>query len=181
MHQDLEYLVLSEEQIADKVKETAIWLDDKFASATVPPLAICVLKGGVFFFCDVVRAMKTPVQPEFMTVSSYGNASISSGKLKIIMDLNIPVDGRDVILIEDIIDSGNTVFRLKELIIERRAKSFTTVTLLDKPVRRTLPVKADYTCFEVGNEFIVGYGLDYAENYRNLPYIGVLKRKIYEN
>ena len=180
MHKDFDRVILSEEQIASKAKESAAWLDEKFKNAEVPPIAICVLKGSVFFFCDVVRAMKTPVQLDFMRVSSYGNSSKSSGMPHIIMDLSSSVQDCDVILIEDIVDSGYTLAKMKELMLGRGAKSFTVVTLLNKPSRRNLPVKADFSCFEVDNEFVVGYGLDYAEQYRNVPYIGVLKREIYE-
>ncbi|MDE6790100.1 MAG: hypoxanthine phosphoribosyltransferase [Clostridia bacterium] len=179
MNDDLESLVLSEEQIAEKVKEAAAWLDQKFKDAKTPPLAVSVLKGSVFFFCDLVRAMRTPVELDFMTVSSYGSSTESSGMPKIVMDLSASVQGRDVILVEDIVDSGNTLVRMKELISGRGAKSFTVVTLFDKPSRRQVPVKADYSCFEVGDQFIVGYGLDYAQQYRSLPYVGVLKRGIY--
>ena len=180
MNKDLESVVLSEEQIAEKVKEAAAWLDERFKGVDTPPLAISVLKGSVFFFCDVVRAMQTPVQLDFMTVSSYGSSTESSGMPKIVMDLAASVQGRDVILVEDIVDSGHTLVRLRDLILGRGAKSFTVVTLFDKPARRKVPVKADFSCFEVGDEFIVGYGLDYAQQYRSLPYIGVLKRGIYE-
>lgn len=180
MNKDLESLVLSGEQIARKVKEAAAWLDQKFKGAKTPPLAISVLKGSVFFFCDLVRAMKTPVELDFMTVSSYGSSTQSSGMPQIVMDLTASVQGRDVILVEDIVDSGHTLVRMRELISGRGAKSFTAVTLFDKPARRKVPVKADYSCFEVGDQFIVGYGLDYAQQYRNLPYVGVLKREIYE-
>ncbi|MDE7076501.1 MAG: hypoxanthine phosphoribosyltransferase [Clostridia bacterium] len=179
MNGDLESLVLSEKQIAEKVKEAAAWLDEKFKDAKTPPLAVSVLKGSVFFFCDLVRAMNTPVELDFMTVSSYGNSAESSGIPKIIMDLSVSVQGRDVILVEDIVDSGHTLVRMRELISGRGAKSFTVVTLFDKPSRRKAPVKADYSCFEVGDDFIVGYGLDYAQQYRSLPYVGVLKPGIY--
>lgn len=180
MHKDLERMILSEEQVAAKVKEAAAWLDERFKDIDTPPLAISVLKGSVFFFCDVLRAMQTPVQLDFMTVSSYGNSAESSGVPKIIMDLSTSVQGRDVILIEDIVDSGHTLVRMKDLILGRGAKSFTVVTMFDKPSRRQVPIQADFSCFDVENEFIVGYGLDYAQMYRNLPYIGVLKREIYE-
>ncbi len=180
MNKDLESLVLSEERIAEKVKGAAEWLDEKFKDTLTPPLAISVLKGSVFFFCDVVRAMKTPVQLDFMTVSSYGNSSESSGMPKIVMDLAASVKDRDVILVEDIVDSGHTLARMKELILGRGAKSFTVVALFNKPARRKIPIEADYSCFEIGDEFIVGYGLDYAQQYRSLPYIGILKREIYE-
>lgn len=180
MHKDFERLILSEEQIAAKAKEAALWLDEKYKDVDVPPLAICVLKGSVFFFCDVARAMQTPVELDFMRVSSYGNATHSNGTPKIIMDLSNSVQDRDVVLIEDIVDSGYTLDRMKKLISGRGAKSFTVVTLLDKPSRRKLPVTPDFSCFEVEDDFVVGYGLDYAEQYRNLPYVGVLKREIYE-
>ena len=120
------------------------------------------------FFCDLVRAMETPVQIDFMTISSYGSSTQSSGMPKIVMDLAASVEGRDVILVEDIVDSGNTLFKLRELLIGRGAKSFTVVTLLDKPSRRQVDIKADYSCFEVGDEFIVGYGLDYAQKIRKM-------------
>lgn len=178
MHKDVESIVLTEEQISEKVKEAAAWLDKKFEGTT--PLAISVLKGSVFFFCDLLRAMKTPVQLDFMTVSSYGKNAVSSGMPKIVMDLAASVEGRDVILVEDIVDSGHTLLHMRDLIMGRGAKSFTTVTLFDKPSRRQVDISADYSCFEIGNEFIVGYGLDYAQQYRNLPYVGILKRSIYE-
>ena len=180
MNKDLERIVLSEKEIAQMVKSAAAWLDEKFKNADTPPLAISVLKGSVFFYCDVVRAMQTPVQLDFMTVSSYGNAAESSGVPKIVMDLAASVYDRDVILVEDIVDSGHTLSRMKDLILVRGAKSFTVVTLFDKPSRRKLPIQADYSCCEIGDEFIVGYGLDYAQQYRSLPYVGVLKREIYE-
>jgi len=180
MNNDLERIVLDGERLAEKVKQAALWLDEKFQGATTPPLAVCVLKGSVFFFCDLVRAMQTPVQIDFMKVSSYGDSTSSSGKAQIIEDVSAPIENRDVILIEDIIDSGNTLARLKEVFLSRGVKSFTAITLFDKPARRKVPIKADYSCFEIGDEFIVGYGLDYAQQYRNLPYVGILKRKIYE-
>ena len=178
MNEDLQSVFLSEEQIKDKVKQAAQWLDERFEGKK--PLAVSVLKGSVMFFCDLVRAMKTPVQIDFMTISSYGSSTKSSGMPKIVMDLAASVEGRDVILVEDIVDSGNTLYKMRELLVGRGAKSFTIVTLLDKPSRRQVDIKADYSCFEVEDEFIVGYGLDYAQQYRNLPYIAVLKREIYE-
>ena len=180
MNEDIERVLLSEETILAKVNEAAKWLDAKFEHTDSIPLAVSVLKGSVVFFCDLLRRMKTPVQMDFMTVSSYGHSSESSGVPKIVMDLAAPVTGRDVILVEDIVDSGHTLVKMRDLLIGRGAKSFTVVTLLDKPARRKVDVKADYSCFEIENEFIVGYGLDYAQQYRNLPYIGVLKRSVYE-
>ena len=180
MNSDIQSIVLSEKQIAEKVEKAAKWLDAKFEGTQSVPLMISVLKGSVTFFCDLVRAMDTPVQIDFMTVSSYGSSSESSGMPRIVMDLAASVEGRDVVLVEDIVDSGNTLVKMRDLISGRGAKSFTVVTLFDKPSRRTVNVSADYSCFEIGNEFIVGYGLDYAQKYRNLPYVGILKREIYE-
>ena len=150
MHKDLESIVLTREQIAQKVKEAASWLDEKFKDSK--PLAISVLKGSVFFFCDLLREMKTPVQLDFMTVSSYGSKAQSSGMPKIVMDLAASVEGRDVILVEDIVDSGHTLVRMRDLIMGRGAKSFTTVALFDKPSRRQVDIKADYSCFEIADE-----------------------------
>lgn len=174
----LQCVYLPEEQIRQKVKEAAAWLDNRFAGKK--PLAVSVLKGSVMFFCDLVRAMQTPVQIDFMTISSYGSSTQSSGMPEILMDLSASVEGRDVILVEDIVDSGNTLYKLRELFVGRGAKSFTVVTLLDKPSRRKVDIKADYSCFEVADEFLVGYGLDYDQKFRNLPYIAVLKREVYE-
>ena len=175
---DCERILFPAETIAEEVKKAEAWLDARYEGTM--PLAISVLKGSVIFFCDLVRAMKTPVQMDFMTLSSYGSGSSSSGMPKIVMDLAAPVEGRDVLLVEDIVDSGHTLVKLKQLLGGRGAKSFTVVSLLDKPSRREVDVQADYSCFTVGNEFIVGYGLDYDQRYRNLPFIGVLKREIYE-
>ena len=178
MNKDIQSIVLTEEQIKQKVEAAAKWLDNRYAGKN--PLFISVLKGSVMFFCDLVRAMETPVQMDFMTVSSYGSGSESTGMPKIVMDLAAPVTGRDVVLVEDIVDSGHTLVRMRDLITGRGAASFTTVALFDKPARRQVDIKADYACFEIGDEFIVGYGLDYAQQYRTLPYVGILKREIYE-
>lgn len=180
MYKNIERVVLGEDEIRAKVKEAAAWLDGKFAATAETPLAISVLKGSVMFFCDLVRAMQTPVQIDFMTVSSYGKSTKSTGVPKIVMDLAASVEGRDVILVEDIVDSGNTLVIMRDLILGRGARSFTVVSLFDKPSRRVVPVQADYACFTIGDEFIVGYGLDYAQQYRTLPYVGVLKRTVYE-
>ena len=178
MNKDIQSIVLTEEQIKEKVAQAAAWLDERFAGKN--PLFISVLKGSVMFFCDLVRAMQTPVQMDFMTVSSYGSGSESTGMPKIVMDLAAPVKDRDVVLVEDIVDSGHTLLRMRDLITGRGASSFTTVALFDKPARRQVDIKADFACFEIGDEFIVGYGLDYAQQYRTLPYVGILKREIYE-
>lgn len=178
MNKDIQSIVLTEEQIRQKVVDAAAWLDKRYNGTT--PLFISVLKGSVMFFCDLVRAMKTPVQMDFMTVSSYGAGTQSSGMPKIVMDLDAPVMGRDVVLVEDIVDSGYTLQRMHNLITSRGARTFTTVALFDKPARRKVDINADYACFQIGDDFIVGYGLDYAQQYRNLPYVGILKPEIYE-
>lgn len=178
MDKDIERIVFTQDEIAAKIKEAAAWLDAKLEGSV--PLAISVLKGSVVFFCDLVRAMKTPVQFDFMTVSSYGSGTESSGVPRIVMDLSESVRGRDVILVEDIVDSGNTLVTMRDLILGRGAKSFTVVALFNKEARRQVDIHADYACFEIGDEFIVGYGLDYDQRYRNLPYVGVLKRSVYE-
>lgn len=178
MNKDISRIVISAEEIREKVQAAAQWLDKRYEGKN--PLAISVLKGSVMFFCDLVRAMQTPVQIDFMTVSSYGANTESSGMPKIVMDLAAPVKDRDVLLVEDIVDSGYTLLRMQKLLSDRGAKSFTTVALFDKPSRRKVDIKADYTCFEIGDEFIVGYGLDYAQQYRTLPYVGILKREVYE-
>ncbi len=178
MNKDLQSIVITEDEIREKVKAAAAWLDERYKGKN--PLAVSVLKGSVMFFCDLVRAMETPLQIDFMTVSSYGKGSVSSGVPKIVMDLAANVSGRDVLLVEDIVDSGHTLVRMRDLLLGRGAASFTAVTLFDKPCRRQVDVKADYSCFEIGDEFIVGYGLDYAQQYRTLPYVGILKREIYE-
>ena len=180
MNKDVERILLTEEQIAEGVKRAAAWCDERYKDCTEPPLCVSVLKGSVIFFCDLVRAMKTPVQMDFMTMTSYGHSSESSGMPKIVMDLAAPVAGRDVLLVEDIVDSGHTLVKMRALLEGRGAKSFAVITLLDKPARRQVEAKADFSCFEIENEFIVGYGLDYAQRYRNLPYIGVLKHSVYE-
>lgn len=179
MNKDVERILYSEEKLKAEVHKAAEWLDKRYEGKN--PLFIAVLKGSVMFFCDLVREMKTPVEIDFMTISSYGSGTESMGMPKIVMDLAASVSGRDVVLVEDIVDSGRTLLNMRDLILGRGAKSFTVVALLDKPARRVVPIKADYACFEIEDEFIVGYGLDYAQKYRTLPYVGILKREVYEN
>lgn len=178
IHSDVERLMLSEEQISDKVKEMAEKLDKLYEGRT--PVVVCILKGSVIFYADLIRNMQTPIELDFMCVSSYGSDTVSSGELNIKKDLACDIRGRDVLLVEDIIDSGNTLYKLKKILMERNPASLNIVTLLDKPERRVVPMEPEYTCFEIEDEFVVGYGLDYAEKYRNLPYVGVLKRSVYE-
>ncbi|RLL41814.1 hypoxanthine phosphoribosyltransferase [Oceanobacillus piezotolerans] len=177
MQNDIERVLVSEEEILNKCKELGATLaaeyDGKF------PLAVGVLKGAMPFMSDILRYMDCHVEMDFMDVSSYGNEMRSSGEVKIVKDLNTQVEGRDLLIIEDIIDSGLTLSYLVDLFKYRKAKSIKIVTLLDKPEGRTTDIKADLVGFNVPNEFVVGYGLDYKEMYRNLPYIGVLKPEVY--
>lgn len=179
MHNDIERILITEEQIQEKCREIGQWLteeyDDKF------PLAIGVLKGAMPFMSDLLRQVATYLEVDFMDVSSYGSGTRSSGEVKIVKDLDTKVEGRDLLIIEDIIDSGLTLSYLVDLFKYRQAKSVKIITLLDKPAGRTANIKADVIGFEVPNEFVVGYGLDYNQKYRNLPYIGVLKPEIYES
>ena len=178
MDKSIERVMLSEEQIAKRVKEVAAQLDRLYEGRR--PLVVCILKGSVVFFADLIRHMTTPLELDFMAVSSYGAGMESTGRLKVTKDLTTDIAGRDVLIVEDIIDSGNTLYNLKKMLISRAPASVNIVTLLDKPERREAPMEPEYTCFVIEDEFVVGYGMDYAEEYRNLPYIGVLKRSVYE-
>ena len=178
MHKDVEYVMVTEKQIAKKVKGIAKQLDKLYQGRK--PVVVCILKGSVVFFSDLIRHMKTPLTIDFMSVSSYGNGTKSAGELTVKKDLSTDIKGRDVLIVEDIIDSGNTLYNLKKLLNARSPSSVNIVTLLDKPDRREVPMEPEYTCFVIEDEFVVGYGLDYAEEYRNLPYVGVLKRSVYE-
>ena len=179
MHENVERIMISKEQIAERIKVLAAQLDQVYQGRN--PLLVCILKGSVVFFADLIREMKTSVTLDFMSVSSYGSGTTSSGELKINQDLSNDIRGRDVLIVEDIIDSGNTLYKLKQLLNDRGPASLNIVTLLDKPERRTMPIEPDYTGFVIEDEFVIGYGLDYDEEYRGLPYVGVLKRSFYEN
>ena len=178
MDKSIERVMLSEEQIAKRVKEVAAQLDRLYEGRR--PLVVCILKGSVVIFADLIRHMTTPLELDFMAVSSYGAGTESTGRLKVTKDLTTDIAGRDVLIVEDIIDSGNTLYNLKKMLISRAPASVNIVTLLDKPERREAPMEPEYTFFVIEDEFVVGYGMDYAEEYRNLPYIGVLKRSVYE-
>ncbi|MDV6378985.1 hypoxanthine phosphoribosyltransferase [Sporosarcina sp. GW1-11] len=175
--QDIEQVLITEEELQEKVLELGATLTEEYRGKF--PLAVGVLKGALPFMSDLIKRIDTYIELDFMDVSSYGNATVSSGEVKIVKDLNTSVEGRDVLIIEDIIDSGKTLNYLVELFKYRKANSIKIVTLLDKPTGRKVDLKADYVGFEVPDAFVVGYGLDYAEKYRNLPYIGVLKKEIY--
>lgn len=174
---DIEKVIISEEQLDKRVRELGAELTEEYRGTY--PLAIGVLKGAMPFMTDLMKRFDTYVELDFMDVTSYGNATVSSGEVKIVKDLNTSVEGRDILIIEDIIDSGLTLSYLVDLFKYRKAKSIKIVTLLDKPSGRKVDLKADIVGFEVPDGFVVGYGLDYAEKYRNLPYIGILKREVY--
>lgn len=178
MYNDLEKILFTEEQIQTRIKEIAAQIDKDYAGET--PVVVGILKGCFMFFADLVRQMKTNIEIDFMSISSYGNNTKSSGEVKMIKDLDRTIEGRHVIIIEDIIDTGYTLKYLMTTLSARNPKSIKLCTLLDKKSRREVDVKPDYVCFDVGDEFVVGYGLDYAQLYRNLPVIGVLKESVYK-
>ncbi|WP_138756016.1 hypoxanthine phosphoribosyltransferase [Paenibacillus sinopodophylli] len=178
MQNDIQEVLYDAQQIGDKVKELGALLSKDFHERN--PLVICVLKGAFIFMADLVKEITVPLEIDFMAVSSYGQSTKSSGVVKIIKDLDVSVEGRDVLIVEDIIDSGLTLSYLIDVLERRNAKSVTVVTLFDKPARRTVELEADYTGFTLPDEFVVGYGLDFAEKYRNLPYIGILKPQVYQ-
>ena len=175
---EIERVMISAEEIAVRLKEVAAKLDEYYEGRE--PVAICILKGSVVFYADLIRAMNTSVSVEFMKVSSYGFGTESSGKLSVSLDILSNIEGKDVLIVEDIIDSGNTMYALKNMLASRNPASIKIVTLLDKPARRVADISPDFTCFEIEDEFVIGYGLDYAEKYRDLPFVGILKRSVYE-
>jgi hypoxanthine phosphoribosyltransferase len=168
-------VLIPEDKINARIVELAKQISADFAGETVKLL--CILKGSVIFTCELAKRLTVPVLFDFMQVSSYGSGTESSGKLKIKKDLDEPIEGDNVIIIEDIIDSGNTLNRLVPMLLERNPKSLRVCTLLDKPDRREVEVKVDYNGFVIPDEFVVGYGLDYDQKYRNLPYVGVLHQE----
>ena len=165
-------IMLSEEKVNARIAELAKQISEDYAGRSVH--LICILKGSIFFTCELAKRITVPVTMDFMSVSSYGDDTKSSGVVKMVKDLDEPLQGRDVLVIEDIIDSGRTLSYLLENLGSRNPASLRLCTLLDKPERRVKDVKVDYTGFEIPDEFVVGYGLDYAQRYRPLPYIGVV-------
>lgn len=179
MQNDIKQILLTEEQLQEKVRELGKQITADYKGRT--PLVICVLKGAFIFMSDLVKQIEVPIEIDFMAVSSYGNSTKSTGVVKIIKDLDASVEGRDVLIVEDIIDSGLTLSYLIDVLERRNALSVSVVTLLDKPERRAVDLEVEYKGFILPDEFVVGYGLDYAERYRNLPYIGILKPEIYSH
>ena len=168
-------VLLSEDEVNKRISEVAAQISRDYQGKEIH--LICILKGGVFFTCELAKRLELPVTLDFMSVSSYGNDTKSSGVVRIVKDLDEPLAGKDVLIVEDIIDSGRTLSYLIEVLKQRGPESIRLCTLLDKPERRVKKqVTVDYTCFTIPDEFVVGYGLDYAQKYRTLPYIGVVEQ-----
>lgn len=166
-------VLLAEEDVDRRIQEIGDQISKDYEGKQVH--LICVLKGGSFFMCELAKRITVPVSLDFMSVSSYGSSTKSSGVVKIVKDLDEPLKDKDVLVVEDIVDSGRTLSYLLEMLKDRGPKSIKLCTLLDKPERRVVDVHVDYTCFQIPDEFVVGYGLDYDQRYRNLPYIGVVE------
>ena len=179
MMQAIEKVLITEEELQKKVSELAAQISSDYEGKDL--VLVSILKGVFVFAADLCRAIKIPAAIDFMAVSSYGASSKSSGVVKIIKDLDKPIEGKDILIVEDILDSGITLSYLKELLIQRGVSSLKICTILNKPSRRQANIQPDYLGFDIPDEFVVGYGLDYDEKYRNLPFVGILKREIYEN
>ena len=177
MHDDIEKVLVSEEQLKAKVAELGAQISKDYEGRNL--VLVSILKGSVVFMADLMRAISIPASVDFMSVSSYGSGTKTSGVVKIIKDLDIPLEGYDLLIVEDILDSGKTLEYIIEMLEARSPRSIKICTLLDKPDRRQVDISPDYSGFVIPDEFVVGYGLDYAEKYRNLPYIGVLKPEVY--
>ena len=178
MINDVEKVLLSEEQLSQKIAELGEEISKDYQGKEI--VAICVLKGAILFMADLARAVKVPMALDFMAVSSYGNGTSTSGTVRILKDLDNSIEGKHVLVVEDIIDSGVTLKYLLKNLKSRKPASIKLCTLLNKPERRRVEVDIDHCGFTVPDYFLVGYGLDYAEKYRNLPFIGILKPAIYE-
>ena len=178
IEEDIERILISEKDIKKAVKKMGKQISKDYDGKNL--MLVAVLKGSIIFMGDLMRSISIPLNIDFMSVSSYGSGTKTSGVVKIIKDLDHDLSGKDILIVEDILDSGMTLSYLKSLLEQRNVNSIRIATLLDKPERRIADVKADYFCFTVPDEFVVGYGLDFDQQYRHLPYIGVLKPEIYE-
>jgi hypoxanthine phosphoribosyltransferase len=178
MADDISRVLISKEEIAGKVRDLGQRLSKEYGDKN--PLMVCVLKGSTIFYADLVRQMDIPIQMDFIAVSSYGRHTSSSGEVRLNKDLDQSLEGRHVVVVEDILDTGLTLHYLTDMLRSRQPASLKICTLLDKPERRSVAIEPDFCGFTVPDEFVVGYGLDYAERYRNLPYIGVLKESVYK-
>ena len=177
MKEDVLRVLLSEDEIREKVRELGGKITADYKNSNL--MLVTVLKGAVVFLADLMRQIDVPAEIDFMVVSSYGSGVKSSGVVKIVKDLDVPLAGKDILIVEDILDSGLTLSYIKELLESRGPRSIRIATLLDKPSRRKVDLQADYIGFSVPDEFVIGYGLDYDEKYRNLPYMGILKPEVY--
>ena len=177
LDKDIKKILVSEEEIFENSKELGQIIAKEYADKK--PLLVGILKGSIPFMAELIKHIDAHIETDYMVVSSYHGGTESSGTVKIIKDLDNSVAGRHIIFVEDIIDTGRTLKELKELFALRQAASIKIATLLDKPEGRVVEIEPDYTCFTIPNEFVVGFGLDYDENYRNLPYVGVLKEEVY--
>ncbi|HOB90634.1 MAG: hypoxanthine phosphoribosyltransferase [Bacillota bacterium] len=178
MEQDLAYVLLSEDDIKAKVRELGEAISRDYQGKR--PMVVGILKGSLVFMADLIRSVTIPLSIDYVAISSYGRSTDSSGVVRIIKDLDEPIEGRHVLVVEDIVDTGLTLRYLLDNLQSRGPASLKVCTLLDKPSRRKVDIVPDYNGFEIPDEFVVGYGLDYAENYRNMPFIGVLRRSVYE-
>ena len=179
IYSDLDRILVTKEEISAKIRELGEIITRDYAGKE--PVIICILKGAAIFFSDLIREIDLPLTTDFMAISSYGSATKTSGVVRVLKDLDRDIVGRDVIIVEDIVDSGVTLNYLKRMLSQRGASTIRVAALLDKPARRKVKdLKVDYTCFDIPDAFVVGYGLDYDQKYRNLPDIGVLSPKIYE-
>lgn len=179
MLNDLEKVLFKEAEIADRISEIAQEIDRDYAGKE--PIMIAILKGSVMFYTDLLKKLNIKAEMDFMAISSYGNETKSSGEVKMIKDLDRCIEGRHIIIVEDIVDTGYTLNYLKATLSTRNPASIKVCSLLNKKERRVVDIEPDYVCFDVGDEFVVGYGLDYAQFYRNLPVIGVLKKEVYSS
>jgi hypoxanthine phosphoribosyltransferase len=179
MLQDVETILLDENVLANRIHELGEEISKDFAGEEV--MLIGILKGASVFLSDLIRQISLPAYIDYMVVSSYGNSAETSGVVRIIKDLEDNIEGKNIIIVEDIIDTGLTLAYLRQNLLSRHPKSLKICTLLDKPARREKEINIDYKGFEVPDEFIIGYGIDYAEKYRNLPFVGILKREIYDH
>ena len=179
MNSDIERVLFSEEELKNAVKTLGKRINEDYKGKK--PVFVGVLKGAFVFMSDLVRAADIDCEMDFMVAKSYGNAAVSSGTVNVLKDIDIDIKGRDVIIVEDILDTARTLAAVKEIFLHREPASVKICTLLDKvTAKRVSDIRADYKCFDIGNEFVVGYGLDYAERYRSLAYIGILSRTVYE-
>jgi len=176
--EDVAEILIGTEELQAKVAELGRQISEDYRGQD--PLLICLLRGAVIFLSDLIRATDIPLEMDFMAISSYGNSTESSGVVRLVMDLKSNITGRNVLIVEDIVDTGRTLAYILDNLRTRRPADIKVCALLSKPSRREVQVKLDYIGFEIPDEFVVGYGLDYAENYRNLPFIGVLKPKLYK-